>query len=227
MRQIGSRLRVDGDAENRLAAPTRLLRRMARVLDAETPFIMIEIVGLAVGDHQQQLARIGPLAESERGMAHGGAEARIKTRLERRDARVDLGAEGFVEILADIDENPLLAQRGKGVERDAIAAGLQTMRQRDQRLARHGDDRLAVDGALGGTRGIEQHRHGEVALLVARVAEQAFAALPAGETVGGGADQFIEVDLAAFALSRQHLASRTQSLELSPHRLNPFARVGV
>ena len=98
------------------------------------------------------------------------------------------------------------------------------MRQGDQRLPRHGDDRTAFDRAFGRARTIEQHRDGEVALLVARVAIKPLARLAAGAAVGGGAHAGVEIDLDALHLPRQPFAARPQSLELPAHGLDAPTR---
>ena len=64
MRQPGSRLGIDGDAEHRLSAPPRFLRCPPRVLDAEPPRAMVETFRLSVGDDEQQFSGVRPFAEA-------------------------------------------------------------------------------------------------------------------------------------------------------------------
>ena len=85
-------------ATQNTACPRRRASCAARRVSsiAETPFVMIEIVGLAVGDHQQQLSRVR--AARRAGTRHGAwprrAACRIRAsaprcahRLSRRTAR--------------------------------------------------------------------------------------------------------------------------------------------
>ncbi|MDH2347170.1 hypothetical protein [Bradyrhizobium sp. SSUT77] len=46
------------------AEAPRLLHRLARVLDGEAPFVVIDIVRLAIGEQDQQLLALGLLASA-------------------------------------------------------------------------------------------------------------------------------------------------------------------
>ena len=52
--EVGLRLAVDGDAEDRVAEAPRLADGARRVLDAVASLVVVEIVGLAVGKDEQQ-----------------------------------------------------------------------------------------------------------------------------------------------------------------------------
>ena len=117
-------------------------------------------------------------------MAQRRADAGIKARLQPCDPRIDLAPKRLVETLADVEENLFAPQRGKGEEREVVAACVQTARKRDQRLTRHRDHRAAMHGAFRRARGVEQHGDGEIALVVARIAVQAVTPGAAGAPVG-------------------------------------------
>ena len=151
-------------------------------------------------------------------MAHCRAEPGIKSRFERGDARIDPQPEWRVEVLADIDEYALLAQRGRSEKRDIVAAGLQAARQGHQGLARHNDDLLAVHGAFGRTGAIERNRHRQIALLGASVAIKPLAGLPAGETFGGGASMR-SIWIAPFCSDQRRI--RAQASRIARSAENP------
>ena len=73
------------------------------------------------------------------------------------------GAHRLVEVLAALDVDPVAAERGEGVDRAVVAAAVDAPGERGQRLAGDVDDGAAGHGALGGARGVEQDRDGEVA----------------------------------------------------------------
>ena len=81
---------VHGDAEHRLPGPARLADSHAGVLDAVAPFVVVEIVGFAVGDDQQQPAFAALLCQIGRGMTDRRAEAGVKAGTQRGDALFDL-----------------------------------------------------------------------------------------------------------------------------------------
>ena len=67
----------------------RLLDRLARVLERVAALIMVEVVGLAVGEQQQEAVALGAGLELGRGVAQGGAHAGV---LRRAAARRSAGA---------------------------------------------------------------------------------------------------------------------------------------
>src|SRR5690606_11721035 len=68
---------VHGDPEDGMAETPRLLHRLAAVLDAVAALVVVKVVGLAVGDDEQEPATAGLACEAGRGVADRGAETRV------------------------------------------------------------------------------------------------------------------------------------------------------
>ena len=91
-----------------------------------------------------------------RDVADGGAEPGVMAGLQRGDARFDgLGPIGSSKCLASCTKTRDALQRGKGMDGETVAAGVQAPGQRRQRLAFDVDDAAAVvavagNGAFGG-----------------------------------------------------------------------------
>jgi hypothetical protein len=66
-RKIGLRACVDRDAEHRNAQQSRSPHGLAGVLDRKAAFMMIDIVGLSIGQHQQELLALRLVDELGRG----------------------------------------------------------------------------------------------------------------------------------------------------------------
>jgi hypothetical protein len=67
--QVLASLLIDRNAEQPETRPARLLDRYARILDGVAPFIMVGVVGFAVGQDQQQPVRVRAVDEARRGVA--------------------------------------------------------------------------------------------------------------------------------------------------------------
>ena len=94
-----------------------------------------------------------------------------------------------------------------------VAAGVDAPGERGQRLAGDVDDGAAGDGALGGARGVEQDRDGEVARLAAAGAPDPVGAAAGGDEVEAGAHRGVEVEVLAVGLLRQHHPAGAERVE--------------
>jgi hypothetical protein len=74
---------------NRDAPPSGLPYRLPCILDRKTSFIVIDIVGLAIGQHQPPFLALRLAGKLGGGMAYGPTDARVVARLERTDAALD------------------------------------------------------------------------------------------------------------------------------------------
>ena len=103
-------------------------------------------------------------------MADRGAKARVVAGLQRGDALFRRLGHRLGKVLDGLHEDPVPLQRGKGVDREIVAAGVKTPGQRRQRLTfdvDHGAAVMAVAGygAFGGPRDVQQDRHRQIAPL--------------------------------------------------------------
>lgn len=96
-RKIGLRACVDRDAEHRNAQPSRFPHGLAGVFDRKAAFIVIDVVGLSIGQHQQQLLALRLASELGSGMAHRRADTRVVAWFERTYAPLDGSSHWFLE----------------------------------------------------------------------------------------------------------------------------------
>jgi len=97
VRQIVAGLFVDGDAERNQALAPRFDHRLARVLHAVTSLIQVQVIGLAVGDQQQQLAPLRAGAQQLGSLTDSRAHARVVARLEALDRAARAVVIGLLE----------------------------------------------------------------------------------------------------------------------------------
>ena len=89
----------------------RLTHRHATVFDAVLALIMVKIIRLAIGQHNQQLARRHLFGQHGRGVADRGTQPCIMA----RPQRADIGGNGrphlVVKPFATGQKHPITAQR--------------------------------------------------------------------------------------------------------------------
>ena len=77
----------------------RLLDRLARVLDRVAALIMVEVVGLAVREQEQEAMALGPGLELGRGVPERRADAGVLAGAQGGDPPAHRSAQGLVEAL--------------------------------------------------------------------------------------------------------------------------------
>ena len=158
---------VDDDAVTDWPSGAGLADRHPAVLDAVHALVVVEVVRLAVGQHEEQAALAGAGGQLGGGVADGGAEAGVEAGAEAARCARDGGRHRLVEVLR-AQEHPVAAQRGEGVDR-ASRSPQESMPPASAASASRAMSMTVrpVTAALGGARGVEQDRDGEVARLVA------------------------------------------------------------
>lgn len=91
-RQIVGGLPIDREAEGGDALEVRLNHGLAGIFDAIAAFVDVAIVGLSIGEHEEEAMARGLAHQRSRGVADGGASARIMLGLKRADTERDLSA---------------------------------------------------------------------------------------------------------------------------------------
>ena len=97
---------VDGDPEDGDAGASRLHDGVPGVLDPEAPFVVVDVVRLAVGQDEEKLLSVGTLHQPCGRVAYGGADPGVVSGLQRADAPQDAVSERLVEILHGLDPDP-------------------------------------------------------------------------------------------------------------------------
>ena len=95
--KVGLRACVDRDAEHRNAQPSRLPHGLAGVFDCKAAFIVIDVVGLSVGQHQQEFFALRLVDQLGGGMADRRVDARVVARFERADTPLDGSSHRLLE----------------------------------------------------------------------------------------------------------------------------------
>src|SRR6056297_2083719 len=90
---------VDDDAMQALPGIAGLAHGHVAVLDAVLALVVVQVVGLAVGQHDQQLARTWLLCKLCADMTDRGPEARIVAGAQRPDIGCDVRRHGGIEPL--------------------------------------------------------------------------------------------------------------------------------
>ena len=188
---------------------------MAGVLDAVAPLIQIQVVGLAVGDQQQQLAPLFALAEQLGGLANGRTHARVITGFQRLDPPAGVIAITLLEALEFLHADLLATQRGKAIQREIVADGRQCFAEQKQAVGDHVDHLvLVVQVRVGGHRQVGQQQACQVATILPLFHEQptlgALAMLALDVKVQPG----LHVQLRALGLTAQPLPIVSQVFEL-------------
>ena len=108
--QVVAALGVHRDAEQPETGPPRLLDRHARVLDGVAALVVVDVVGLAVGQQQQQPVRVRTLVQQRRRVADSRAHAGVAAGLQRLDAADHARVQPLLEIL----DRPDVRRAGAG-----------------------------------------------------------------------------------------------------------------
>ncbi len=227
MRDIGARLPVDGDGEDADAGAARLDHRHAGILHGEAALVVVDVVGLAVGQDEQQLAPVGPRLEPHCCMADRGADTGVVAGLQRGDARLDRRPHRLVEALHRLDPDPVAPARGEGQDLVVVAAGGEPMGEDGQCLFLHIEHTQVVEPGIGRERDIHQRGHGEVMRLRPARQMDAVAAGAAGGEIGLAAHHRVEIEVGTVDLAALRLAQRAQSLEPAADLAHQRARRGV
>ena len=101
-----------------------------------------------------------------------------------------------------------------------VAAGAQSMREREQCALFHVEHALLLQPGVGRERGVEQHGDRKVARGRTRIDEDPFAARCSGLPIGDVADESGKVDVETIRFCVQQPPLGAQRLELTPHLPN-------
>ena len=206
-RQVVLRLLVDGDAEGRQAGVARGLHRVAGVFQAVAALVVVDVVGLAVGQQQQQALALGTRRQAQRGMADRRADAGVVARPDRADARAHRLVPGLVEALQVLDAHVVAAHRAEAEHLEGVAAARQRLAEDMQRVADHVDHAgVVADMGVGRQRQVGQQQRRQAA-LVALAAQEDGRRLAdrVACVVDAVAHPGVEVDLVAVGpRARQH-----------------------
>ena len=148
---------------------TGFLHGLSRVLDAKAAVIMIDVVGLAVREDQQQAMAFGTLGEDLLDVADRGAHAGVGAGPKCCDPAKGGAAERLVERLDSGNPDMVAFGRGEAPDAEAVAAGLEAVGECRQRLLLDVKDAAFVDPGIGGERDVDQHGGGQIARLVAHI----------------------------------------------------------
>ena len=185
------------------------------VLDPVPALVVVEVVGLAVGDDEEQPSAPPLRRKPGRGVADAGAEAGVEARGQRGDARLDRSAHRLVEALGGGHIDTVALERAEGLHRHLIAAGVEPPGERGQRLALDVDHRAARHRAFGRARDVEQDRHREVAVHRPRLAPDPVRALARDGDADARAHRGVKVQLVPVAVAGGDDATRAHRLELA------------
>ena len=177
---------------------------------------MVDVVGLAVGEHQQQVLALGLVGEFGRGMAHRRADARVVAGLQRGDAPLHGRSHRLVEALT-VSTRTQERRRDVKVRIVMVAAGGKPMGEHEQRFLLHVENALAVDPASveseTSTRSVAAR-----SCACGRMARwtRSSEPLPAAQIARGRGPAHRYRDRSV-GLAAHHLMPRPQRLEPPPH----------
>lgn len=100
----------DGNAKDSMAGTARLSHGHVAILDAVAPFVMIEVVGFAIGDYQKQAALAWFSCEACRSMADCSTQASVETGLQASNPLFYEARHGLSEILRALDVDTVALQ---------------------------------------------------------------------------------------------------------------------
>ena len=195
---------VEHQGEHVDAIRAQAARGAPRVLDQLLRPGDVDVGGLAVGQHQQQVARGADAAKLGAGVTQRGAEPAGVARLQPGEARLHRGVVRFAEILDAGHADILTPVRGKGAQRKLLAAALQGVGEGGDGEAL-GIEHAAAVRSQGAGRGrdVEHDRGREAAAGNACGTVDAAVRRVADAQRDRGVDGGVEVELLAFGLSAQ------------------------
>ncbi len=199
---------VDGDAEGMDAAALRLDEGHAGVLDPVFPAIAVKVVGLAVGQRDEQPGPRVHFLKQTRQVADGHAHARVVPRLNARDPPLDLFVVRLVETFDAVELAALSRPSREAVNGIPVTQSFERLAEQGQGFAFR-----VVDPALGGAAHIDHEHHGDVALHFLQLGEHPAGHLAAGPRVAVGFHQCIDIDVLAVRLAFEGLLLAPQCLE--------------
>jgi hypothetical protein len=115
VRQVFASLLVHRDTERLQTQIARLFEGMPGILDTITALVFVQVIGLAIGQQQQQSPPRRLLGKQAAGMANGGAHAGVITGFDGIDAATHPGIIGFIEGLQLVEADRVASPRGKAM----------------------------------------------------------------------------------------------------------------
>ena len=227
MGQIVVALRVDGDAEGLQALAAGLADGVAGVLDAPAALVAVQVVGLAVGEDEQQAATGGLQGQALGRVADAGPQAGVIAGLDGLNPAADRRAIGLAKALEAVNAYRVAAAGAEAEHGETVAGGGQALAEEEQAVADGVDDPAAVvDPGVGGQGQVCEQQAGQVPGAAAHLGvEAAGVPLDPGPTVGGEAQVGVEVDGLTIRATAQPGAGRGQGLELIAQALGGAAQV--
>ena len=177
---------VDHDAMQGHATAPGFADGHPAVLDPVLALVVVKVVGLAIGQHHEELSAGGFLGQLRRDMADRGAKAGVMPRFQPADAVDHRTAHRLVKCLATVQEHPISPHRGKAPDAKPVAQPIDPARHGGKGLSRNLDHRGVAHRRLGAARAVDQEGDGKVTLDLAGGDVDAVAALPGGAAVDLG-----------------------------------------
>ena len=132
--------------------------------------VMVEVVGLAVGQQQQEAVALGAARRAGRDVAQGGADPGVGARAAgRRSAGAPGASRRSSKPLTVATATACAPAAGEGQDRERVAAGLEAEGEGGERRLLDVEHAAALDPAVGRERGVDQDGDREVARPVAGV----------------------------------------------------------
>ena len=223
---------VDGDAEAGQAEGAGFLDGAAGVFDPVAAFVAVEVVGLAVGEDQQETASARLRGEQASRIADGGAHAGVIAGLDGGDAPAHAGAVRLLEVLQTVNAHRVATTRRETEHAEAIAGRGQALGEEKETIADDIDDACAVvDPGVGRERQIREQQTHQIARPFAHVAIESVAVgadargAGPGMAIGGETQIGVQIDLLSVGLAALPHPRRGEGLELVAQPLGRAAQV--